>query len=191
VEAAFDAVVLAGGAGRRLGGVDKAMLTIGGRPLLTRALEAVVDAQRLVVVGPARDLGPDGREPTWVCEEPPGGGPVAGLEAGLASCGADLVVVLACDQPRLTPSVVRELLDSVGDHDGCILTRDGRDQPLCAAYRLHPLQDVIGALPEVRGASLTAVLSRLRIRRLPDESGASMDIDEPPDLTTARAWAGG
>jgi len=41
----FDAVVLAGGAGRRLGGVDKALVEVGGQDLLTRVLGAVAGAQ--------------------------------------------------------------------------------------------------------------------------------------------------
>ncbi|MGI8623834.1 MAG: NTP transferase domain-containing protein, partial [Solirubrobacteraceae bacterium] len=76
----FDAIVLAGGRGRRLGGVDKAALRVGDKTLLTRALDAVAGASRQIVVGPPRSL-PDGV--VGVSEEPLGGGPVAGLAAGL------------------------------------------------------------------------------------------------------------
>ena len=79
-EAPFDAIILAGGAGRRLGGRDKSALTVAGRPLLSRVLQAVIRARRVVVVGQVEV--PDGVG--QVSEDPPGGGPVAGIAAGLA-----------------------------------------------------------------------------------------------------------
>ncbi|MER5393911.1 NTP transferase domain-containing protein, partial [Saccharopolyspora sp. NPDC002686] len=47
--AEFAAVVLAGGRARRLGGVDKVLLPVGGRTLLDRTLDAVAEADPLVV----------------------------------------------------------------------------------------------------------------------------------------------
>ena len=76
---AYDVVVLTGGRGSRLGGVDKAGLAVGGVAIGARVLAAVPDAGRSVVVGepvPGADV--------VVREEPVGGGPVAGLAAGLA-----------------------------------------------------------------------------------------------------------
>ena len=51
-EISFDAIVLAGGQGSRLGGVDKAELKVGGVRLLDRALTACRGASTTVVVGP-------------------------------------------------------------------------------------------------------------------------------------------
>ncbi|MGO4426310.1 NTP transferase domain-containing protein, partial [Streptomyces sp. MCAF7] len=50
----YDAVILAGGAARRLGGADKPALRVGARPLLDRVLDACRGAERTVVVGPRR-----------------------------------------------------------------------------------------------------------------------------------------
>ncbi|BBA98779.1 putative molybdopterin-guanine dinucleotide biosynthesis protein [Actinacidiphila reveromycinica] len=77
----YDAVVPAGGAARRLGGTDKPALTVGGRQLLDRVLAACAAAGETVVVGPRR---PTARPVRWAREEPPGGGPVPALAAGLA-----------------------------------------------------------------------------------------------------------
>ncbi|MDQ4090592.1 MAG: nucleotidyltransferase family protein, partial [Actinomycetota bacterium] len=77
-------IVLAGGAGRRMGGVDKAALVVGGVPLLDRVLGAARPVcDRLVVVGPERPTEVAGV--TFVREDPPGGGPVPGVAAGLAA----------------------------------------------------------------------------------------------------------
>ncbi|WP_399128711.1 molybdenum cofactor guanylyltransferase [Actinacidiphila sp. ITFR-21] len=78
----YDAVVLAGGAARRLGGADKPALPVGGRTLLDRVLAACAGADRTVVVGPRR---PTARPVRWAGEEPPGGGPLPALAAGLTA----------------------------------------------------------------------------------------------------------
>ncbi|WP_199550224.1 NTP transferase domain-containing protein [Streptomyces sp. N35] len=76
----YDAVVLAGGAAKRLGGVDKPAVRVGGRPLLDRVLTACAAAGTTVVVAPPR---PTVRPVVWAREEPAGGGPLAALAAGV------------------------------------------------------------------------------------------------------------
>ncbi|HEX7275807.1 MAG TPA: NTP transferase domain-containing protein, partial [Acidimicrobiales bacterium] len=105
------AVVLAGGAGRRLGGVDKAGLVLGGRTLLDRVLTAAAGvAGRLVVVGPPRTVDLE-RAVIFVQEETPGGGPVPAVAAALdATGGASVVLVLAVDLPLLTSAALARLV---------------------------------------------------------------------------------
>ncbi|MEU4441221.1 molybdenum cofactor guanylyltransferase [Micromonospora chalcea] len=104
----YAAVVLAGGAARRMGGVDKPARPVGGRPMLHRVLAAVADADQRIVVGPS-DPVPGGVRTTR--EEPPGGGPVAAIAAGLALLdpGTTTVALLAADLPLLTAAAVTEL----------------------------------------------------------------------------------
>jgi MobA-like NTP transferase domain len=77
----YDAIVLAGGTGRRLDGVDKADLDMAGATLLERAVESVASADRVVGVADPRPLP---RRVVWTREKPPGTGPVATIAAGLA-----------------------------------------------------------------------------------------------------------
>ncbi|MGC5384037.1 molybdenum cofactor guanylyltransferase [Micromonospora chalcea] len=104
----YAAVVLAGGAARRMGGVDKPARPVGGRPMLHRVLAAVADADQRIVVGPSGPV-PGGVRTTR--EEPPGGGPVAAIAAGLALLdpGTTTVALLAADLPLLTAAAVTEL----------------------------------------------------------------------------------
>ena len=76
---AFSAVVLAGGVAARLDGADKASVELHGRTLLTWALDAVIDAGEVVVVG---DPVPTHRPVTFTREDPRHGGPVAALLTG-------------------------------------------------------------------------------------------------------------
>ncbi|MEU8253412.1 NTP transferase domain-containing protein [Micromonospora inaquosa] len=106
----YAAVVLAGGAARRMGGVDKPALPVGGQPMRDRVLAAVTDAVPRVLVG-AADAVPAGV--LVVREDPPGGGPVAAAAAGLALLDADtgMVALLAADLPLLTRAAIGDLLN--------------------------------------------------------------------------------
>ncbi|MFF0535599.1 NTP transferase domain-containing protein [Streptomyces coelicoflavus] len=197
--AGYDAVVLAGGAARRLGGADKPGLRVGGRPLLDRVLAACAGARTTVVVA---DVRPTARPVTWTREDPPGGGPLAALAAGLRHTTAEHVLVVSADLPFLAGPTVGRLLSALaaGDADGVLLTdADGRDQPLVAAYRASALRRELTALARDRadrgapagGAHLTGLPLRrltgaLRLTRLPD-AVASFDCDTWDDIATARA----
>ncbi|GAB2965298.1 molybdenum cofactor guanylyltransferase [Saccharothrix stipae] len=172
------AVVLAGGRGSRLGGVDKASVVVGGRTLLDHVLDAVASARRTVVVGPAKD---DVHGVTWAREDPPGGGPVAGLAAGLAHVEADLVVVLAVDQPGITRSTVDRLLAAVGDTGAVLVDDEGRSQWLIGAWRTAALRRALPADP--RDASMRSVLGPLDPATVVALPGEARDVDTPRDLT--------
>ncbi|MGC4865919.1 molybdenum cofactor guanylyltransferase [Micromonospora sp. DT53] len=105
----YAAMVLAGGAARRMGGIDKPARPVGGRPMRDRVLAAVGDATPRVLVG-AVDAVPAGV--LVVREDPPGGGPVAAAAAGLALLdpGVSVVALLAADLPLLTRAAIGELL---------------------------------------------------------------------------------
>jgi len=124
----YDAVVLAGGRGSRLGAPSKPELALAGRRLLDIALSAAAGARQIIVVGDV-DV-PPGVLRTR--EEPPFGGPVAGLEAGLALLEepAEWTLLLACDLPDAEAAVASLLAATpAADHDGvCLLDGDGRFQ---------------------------------------------------------------
>ncbi|MBT1092711.1 NTP transferase domain-containing protein [Streptomyces sp. Tu102] len=189
-DVAHDAVVLAGGAARRLGGVDKPAVSVGGRPLLDRVLAACADARTTVVVADPR---PTVRPVTWAREDPPGGGPLAALDAGIRHTTAESVLVLSADLPFLDEDTVRRLLAALrtGGADGALLTdADGRDQPLVAAYRASALRRELAALAHehdgLSGLPLRRLTGALDLTRVPDPV-ASFDCDTWDDIATARA----
>ncbi|MFJ9563409.1 NTP transferase domain-containing protein [Streptomyces fuscichromogenes] len=185
-----DAIVLAGGAARRLGGTDKPSVRVGGRPLLDRVLAACAGARRTVVVAAPR---PTSRPVRWTREDPPGGGPVAALDAGLRHTTADHVVVLSADLPFLEEATVARLLAALraSGADAALLTdADGRDQPLVAAYRTAALHRALAALAEgdngLTGLPLRRLTATLDLTRVPDPL-ASFDCDTWDDIADARA----
>jgi molybdopterin-guanine dinucleotide biosynthesis protein A len=181
------AVVLSGGGAARLGGADKASIEVGGRTLLERALAAVVDAGEVVVVGAEV---PTSRPVTFTREDPAGGGPAAGLLAGLRAFARtpDRVVVLAVDMPLVTADTVRRLT-AAADRDGAVLVDpSGRDQYLCAAYSTQAIEDAaLSAAGDLgHGVAMRELVGGLRLTRVPAAGDETHDLDTWEDLTTLR-----
>ncbi|MCX4982019.1 NTP transferase domain-containing protein [Streptomyces sp. NBC_00572] len=187
-----DAVVLAGGAARRLGGADKPGVRVGGRALLDRVLTACRGADRTVVVGDPR---PTVRPVRWTREDPPGGGPLAALDAGVRETRADVLLVLSADLPFLDEDTVRRLLGALAEDpeaEAALLTdAGGRDQPLVAAYRAAPLRRELARIAGERGTldggPLRLLTGALRLTRVAAGPLASFDCDTWEDIATARA----
>lgn len=181
----FDAVVLAGGEARRLGGRDKAMLVVGGRSLLDRALEAVRAAARVVAVGPSR---PTVNQVLWTRESPAGGGPLAATAAGIELVSAEVVVVLAVDYPFVDADAIGALLHAVGDGDGAALSDDrGRSHYVVGAYRTAAVRSALGQYT-ARNASMHGLFEQLSVVSVPND-GAAFDVDDPDDLAAANRLA--
>ena len=186
----YDVIVPAGGAAGRLGGADKPGLRVGAGTLLDRVLAACAGAATTVVVGPSRPTA--GGPVRWTREDPPGGGPVAAVAAGLALVTAEVVLLLAADLPFLDRRTVHRLvtaLDRGGPDDPeAVLLVDaaGRDQPLAAAYRTTALRDALAALGEPAGLPLRRLVAGLRTVRLTDTEGVAYDCDTWEELALAR-----
>jgi len=188
----YDAIVLAGGAGRRLGGVDKASVLVGDRSLLDRVLQALAGAGRIVVVGPPRTLPPGVLSTS---EHPPGGGPVAAVAAGLELVRAPLVTVLACDLPFVTAETVARLAapltaDGAATCDGAHLLDEGaRRQPLTAVYRTLSLRAAVAALDQVWGSPMRGLIAGLLMVDVRASAGQAWDCDTWNDVDRARRRA--
>lgn len=210
----FDAVVLAGGRGTRLGGADKPGLVVGGQTMLGSVVAALLSAGagQVVVVGPERPAvltpgtggggssGPGTGRPSggapvsYAQEDPPGRGPVAALRRGLAEVSAPAVVLAAADLPFLRPAHVTRLLAGLAGQaiTGVVpLDASGRPQWLASCWYPAVLR---GALDGYAGSSLRGLLGPLDPLLLPDETPAGepppwLDCDTADDLRKARDWA--
>jgi molybdopterin-guanine dinucleotide biosynthesis protein A len=171
-----------------MGGIDKAVLVVGGKSLLERALDATRRAARTVVVGPRRSTS---RPVIWAWEEPPGGGPVAALATGLAHTADELVAVVAVDLPHLGADHLETLAVAGAGRDGAIFVDGaGRDQPLAGVYRADRLRTVLGEIAVTHGAPVHELVALFDLARVPDE-GAARDLDTPEELRMAREAAQG
>jgi molybdopterin-guanine dinucleotide biosynthesis protein A len=183
-------LVLSGGRSRRLGR-DKATAHVGGRRLVDRILAGVPHHVPVVLVGPA----PDDLDPrvATVLEDPAGGGPAAGIGAGVAQAGTPLVGVLAADMPFAVPVVagaLRRLAEAPESVDGVVpVAPDGRAQPLCAGYRCAALASAAERLAPLAGRPVRDVLAALRVMEWPVPAADLADVDTAAQLRAARQRA--
>ena len=182
----FDAIVLAGGRARRLGGIDKPALEMDGMSMLDRALEAASDAVRVIVVGEER---PVRGSVEWVVEDPPGGGPAAALAAGMKQVGSDRVLVLAADLPFVDRSTVHRLVAAAGARGAIAVDDAGVRQPLLAVYETDPLRRWLDGCSQ-RDRALRGVIGEMD----PLEVGvgrAALDCDTWDDVVRAQVMLRG
>ena len=185
------AVVLAGGTAARMGGVDKASIEVDGVTLLERSLAATLSAPEVVVVG---DQVPTSRPVTWTVEDPPSGGPAAGLLTALDRflVPPDLVAVIAVDMPRVSAGTVARLtwaVEADSEVDGAVLVdADGRRQPLAAVYRHTALSAARpGLLEEQHGLPVRRLVGDLRLVTVAAVGDEARDVDTWEDLRALRA----
>jgi len=172
-------VVLAGGSSRRFG-ADKLAAPLRGSTVLDTVLGSLPGDWPVVVVGPVRACV---RPVTWAREDPPGGGPLAGVAAGVDALDARIVVVVAGDMPYAGPAVLTLVaaLRSAPPDVGAVVAVDGQGvaNPLLAAYRADALRAVLPMRAENRPARLLLEVAHLELE-LPED--ATHDIDTPEDL---------
>lgn len=178
-------VVLAGGSSRRFGS-DKLAALLDGRAVLDHCLSGVPSGWDLVVVGPPRAVPVTAR---FVRESPPGGGPLAGVAAGLALVTTDVVCLAPGDTP-LAGEVLPRLVDALTSDPtvaGAVhVDGGGRANPLLAAYRTEALRHALPA--DAHGLPARTLLSIPHHEvRLPFEV---RDVDTPDDLEPVRRTLG-
>lgn len=185
----FAAVILAGGQASRLGGADKATIELGGRSLLERTLDAVVDAGEVVVVG---QQVPTERPVTFVLEDPRFGGPAAGLLTGRDSLlrRFPTIAVLAVDMPHLTASTFRRLHEAAVGHEGAVLTREGRRQ-LAFVVETERLDAVRPDREAQHGLAIRALLEPLDLVDVAAVGSEARDVDTWSDLRDLASEAEG
>lgn len=137
--------ILAGGQGRRLGGVDKGLHLVHGAPLIAHVM-AVVETMRApndsdgdhdVLILANRNLERYSRfAPTLLDAVDGGEGPLAGIATALSAISSPWLLTVPVDCPCPSLDLWRRLHLAIGESD-CAVAHDGtRRQPLFALYRL-------------------------------------------------------
>ena len=193
------ALIFAGGRATRLGGVNKALLEVGGATIVDRILTALgplVDERVLLTndsvlahVGGVR----------LVYDPQPHAGVLAALAAGLASSAADVCLAVACDMPFVSRRLFEHLLElrRTADADVVIPRTAGFLEPMHAVYRRQTvLQAILAAL--ARGEQrMISYFGDVRVREVPEgewqalepTGSAFFNVNTPEDLEQARRLA--
>jgi molybdopterin-guanine dinucleotide biosynthesis protein A len=184
---AITGVVLAGGMGRRMGGVDKGLLELRGRPLAAQVVERLAPQVAMLLINANQNL-ERYREfgcPVVPDEVPDFAGPLAGLHAALSAAETPLVVTAPCDSPFLPADLVSRLLAA--------LTATGADLAVARTFdQAHPVfclcrREVLPHLTEFLaggGRKIDRWYATLKVVEVAfdDEADAFENINTPDDL---------
>jgi molybdopterin-guanine dinucleotide biosynthesis protein A len=139
-DAKVGAVILAGGLARRMGGVDKGLVEVAGKPMVKYALDILTPLVHSVVINANRSVEEYKQFGVPVVLDTLSGhqGPLAGLSAGINALQCDYVVMCPCDSPFLQSELIQALMEGCIDNDADIaVPHDGeRLQPVfCVVQR--------------------------------------------------------
>lgn len=183
-------IVLTGGTSARFGS-DKSQALINGKTLIARILESIPSEFEVIIVG----QDPHIESSAYVCvqEEPLGGGPVAGFNAGLQICDSEIALLIATDMPFAIAKVIN-LLNLMKSHDEALMYVDaeGFQQPLAGLYRVEAVERAFAAMGDVNGKSMRELVSQLTVVQIPattEVADSLIDIDTAADLDRAIAFA--
>ena len=186
-------IVLAGGAGRRMG-APKPLLHLGGMTLIEHVVAAIepLVAGVIVVTNDSESMAFLGL-PT-VPDAEPGRGPLMGLYSGLLACPTPYALAVACDAPFMQPALLEALVARRKD-DAMTLPQTGDGpQPMPGVYptALAPsiaalLEAGRAAMRDLVAAGPVELLSAEDVKALDPEGRSFKDLDTPEDLAAARA----
>jgi molybdopterin-guanine dinucleotide biosynthesis protein A len=169
----WSAIVLSGGTNKRFGS-DKSAALLHSVSLLDHVLSFIPIEIKTIIVGKE------------VFEEPPLGGPVAGIARGLQEIDTEFVAVAAVDMPYGS-ALFSQLLSSIKSDAAMPIDADGFKQPLCGIYRRVALLSAIEKLGNPHGQSMRALCELLVIDEVQVDVRALVDIDTPEDLISAHS----
>jgi molybdenum cofactor guanylyltransferase len=188
-------VVLAGGLGRRMGGVDKGLQLLRGKPMVESAIERFAPQVDELLINANQNIDAYAAFGHRVIPDAIAGfaGPLAGLHRGLSEARYDLVATVPCDSPFLPSDLVSRLRGRLEqEHAQLAVARTG-DQPhpvfcLCRKSVL----DNLTAFLENGGRKIDAWYSALRVVEVPfdDKAEAFSNINTQAELSAADGLGG-
>jgi molybdopterin-guanine dinucleotide biosynthesis protein A len=184
---AITGLILAGGRGQRLGGVDKGLQPWRGLALVDHALARLAPQVSAVMISANRNAEAYAARHVRVLADASDDfpGPLAGILAGLRAASTPWLAVVPCDSPRLPPDLVERLARGVGEQRGAVVQRD-RLEPVCCLLSTSLADDLERYLAD-GGRKVEAWVARhaspVPFDR-PDDAAAFANINTPDELAS-------
>jgi len=183
-------LILAGGRGSRMGGVDKGLQTHQGMPLAMHALLRLSPQVGELMINANRNLGAyeSMGVPVWPDALPDYAGPLAGFLTGLERCETPYLVTVPCDTPQFPQDLVERLAQALETNDAEIAmaaTREGEHlqvQPVFCLMKAELLESLVRFTHEGQ-RKIDRWTAQHRCIEVPfDDPGAFFNANTPDDL---------
>lgn len=181
------ALILAGGAGRRMGGVDKGLLPLDGKPLVQYVIDAIAPQVAGIIISANRNLDAYRRFGYPVIEDrlPGNPGPLAGIAQGLLTAETRFLLTIPCDAPWVAPDLAVRMCGAMDSQPVQVaIAHDGeRLQPAHLLLGSDLSDEVDGALAagERKVRSWVLALAHVEVD-FADRRECFANINAPSDL---------
>ena len=180
-------IVLAGGQGRRMGGVDKGLQLLHGKPMVAAVLARLAPQVAEILINANQNLEAYARFGHRVVPDAIGGfaGPLAGLHAGLGAAHHELAVTVPCDSPFLPADLVARLRRALQTNDLAVAKTGAQPHPVFSLVRVSVLGHLARFLAS-GGRKIDAWYSTLKVVEVPfdDEADAFLNINTREELAS-------
>ena len=181
-------IVLAGGKGSRMGGVDKGLQPLRGKPMVAWAIARLRPQVDEIVINANQNLEIYSAFGYRVAPDEIGGfaGPLAGLHAGLNAAAHSLVVTVPCDSPFLPADLVFRLKDSLAENDLAVAKTGNQPHPVFALMK-RQVRESLEAFLASGGRKIDAWYAALKVVEVAfdDEADAFRNINTLEELKGA------
>ena len=186
-------IVLAGGQGRRMGGVDKGLQLLHGKPMIEHVLERLRPQVGEIVINANQNLDRYQSFGHRVVSDAIGGfaGPLAGLHAGLQAVTNPVAVTVPCDSPFLPADLVARLHDHLGGNDLAVAKTGDQAHPVFALVRQSVAENLETFLAS-GGRKIDAWYAALKVVEVnfDDEADAFRNINTIEELKASEQFSG-
>jgi molybdopterin-guanine dinucleotide biosynthesis protein A len=187
-DAKVTGIVLAGGKGSRMGGVDKGLQPLRGKPMVAWAIARLKPQVDEIVINANQNLEIYAAFGYRVVPDEIGGfaGPLAGLHAGLAAATHPLSATVPCDSPFLPADLVFRLKDALQENDLAVAKTGDQPHPVFVLLR-SSLKRNLEAFLQGGGRKIDAWYASLKAVEVPfdDEADAFRNINTLDELGKA------
>ncbi len=183
--------ILAGGQARRMGGADKGLIALHGKPLITYVIDRIKPHVGSLMINANRNIDQYSAFGYPVIQDtspfiyPGQAGPLAGMASALLAAKTDYVLIVPCDAPCLPHDLVARLVAALTqEHAEIAVAHDGtRMQPVVALLQRDLAEDILQSLK--RGHNKTERwihTRRLALVDFSDQPQAFKNINSPEDM---------
>lgn len=187
-------LVLAGGRGSRMGGVDKGLQPHRGQPLALHALQRLAPQVGPLMISANRhlstyaELGRPWQAAVWADTRPDHPGPLAGLLTGLGHCTTPWLATVPCDSPAFPQDLVSRLAEAAAAHGAQIVLAatfsEGRlhAQPVFGLFQATLVASLVQFLDEGERKVGAWTARHHTVQLAFDDAAAFFNVNTPEDL---------
>ena len=185
-------VILAGGQARRMGGEDKGLIPVAGRPMIAHVIDALRGQLDRIIINANRnlDMYRSYALPVIADQSTDFNGPLAGMATCMKAAETEYIITVPCDSPLLPADYVQRMFDTLNEARAeiCVAENEGRLQPVFALLRCTLLDSLTAYLADGgRKIDRWFEMHAMVCADFSDRAEMFINVNTPADISTVEA----